>query len=121
MNQVAKSRGAFYSGMLLSLALVWCMSIGAAPARAAADAAVQPASTCACCNSAPGIPECASVCNTPQHTAIKDFAPPPSPSLVLSTTDSAFLEWDNVAAPRRAVRTPVAGPPLYLKLHRLLK
>lgn len=120
MNRIAKPRGAFYGGIVLSLVLVWCMSVGAQPARAAADAATEPASTCACCNTASGAPECASVCNAPQQTAIKDLALPLGASVVPAATHSALLEREDVAAPLRAARTPVAGPPLYLRLHRLL-
>jgi len=120
MNRVARPRRAFYGGILLSLVLVWCMSVGAQPARAAAEAAAQPGPTCACCNPASGMPECASVCNAPQQMAIKNLALPLGPSVVLAATHSALLEWKDVAAPLRVARTPLAGPPLYLKHHRLL-
>ena len=117
---MASLRRAGYSGIVLSLVLLWCMSFGPLPARAAAEAATQPSPACACCNPASGMPECASVCNAPQQTVVKDLALPVGPSVVLAAAHSALFEWEDVAAPLRAARMPLAGPPLYLRLHRLL-
>lgn len=120
MNRVASPRRALYGGILLSLVLLWCMSFAPLPARAAAEAAIQPSPACACCNPASGMPECGSVCNAPQQTVIKDLAPPLGATALLAAAHSEPFEWEDVAAPLRAARTPLAGPPLYLRLHRLL-
>ena len=120
MNRVASPRRALYGGILLSLVLLWCTALGALPARAAADPSVQAPSDCACCNPASGMPECASVCNAPQQTAIKDVALPPSAPFSMAAAQPAPVKWEDAAAPLRPARTLLAGPPRYLRLHRLL-
>lgn len=120
MNRVASPRRALYGGVLLSLVLLWCMSFGPLPARAAAEAATQPSPACACCNPTSGMPECGSVCNAPQQTVTKELALPLGASVVPAAAHSEPFEWEDVAAPLRAARMPLAGPPLYLRLHRLL-
>ncbi|MBI2295380.1 MAG: hypothetical protein HYU76_04930 [Betaproteobacteria bacterium] len=116
---MARPRRALHGGILLSLVLLWCMSFGPLPARAAAEAATQPSPACACCNPASGMPECGSVCNAPQQAVMKDLALPLGASFILAAAHSEPFEWADVAAPLRAARTPLAGPPLYLRLHRL--
>lgn len=120
MNRVARPRHAFYGGILLSVVLLWCMSFAPLPARAAAEAATQPSPACACCNPASGMPECASVCNAPQQTVMKDLAPALGATVLLTAALSEPFEWEDVSAPLRGARTPLTGPPLYLRLHRLL-
>lgn len=120
MSQVARARRALYGGIPLSLVLLWCMSFGPLPARAAAEAATQPSPVCACCNPASGMRECASVCNAPQQTVMKDLAPALGATVLLTAALSEPFEWEDVSAPLRGARTPLTGPPLYLRLHRLL-
>lgn len=117
MNRVASPRRAWYGGILFSLVLLWCTALGSVPTRAAADPAVErlPA-----CESTSAVPDCVPVCNAPQQGIAKEPALPPSASVVLAAAHSEPFEWEDVAAPLRAARMPLAGPPLYLKLHRLL-
>jgi hypothetical protein len=122
MNRPAKSHRASYGASLLSLLLLWCTSFAPLPTHAAADAAAQPNSACACCNPASGTTERASsvVCNALPQGVVQDFTLPPGPSVILAAAHSILLEWEDVAAPIRAAPTRVAGPPIYLRLLRLL-
>ena len=120
LNEVTKPRGAFIGGILLSLVLLWCISFGPLPASAAPPAASPPVPACGCCNPASVAPECAPVCSNPQPTVIKDLTLLPGPSVVPAAAGSALLEREDLAPPLRVARAQVAGPPLYLRLHRLL-
>lgn len=117
MNQVVSPHRAFYGGILLSVVLLWCTALGPLPARAAADAAVErlPA-----CESTSAVPDCVPVCNAPQQGIAKEPALPPSASVTIAAAHSALFEWRTIATPRRPARVQLAGPPLYLRLHRLL-
>lgn len=121
-NRMARVRGALYRGILLSILLLWCTSFSLMPTHAAADAAAQPNSNCTCCNPTSGTTEHASsvVCNALPHTVIKDLTLPLGTSVIPAAAHSAPFEWEDVAAPFRAAPTPLAGPPLYLRLHRFL-
>lgn len=121
-NRMARLHGALYRGIVLSLLLLWCTSFSLMPTRAAADAAAQPSSNCACCTSTSGTPEHTSsvVCNALPHTVVKDLTLPLGASVILAAAHSVLFEWEDVAAPLRAAPPPLAGPPLYLRLLRLL-
>lgn len=118
MNRVASPRRALYGGILLSFMLLWCTALGPLPARAAADPAVERLPACEPASTAP---DCVPVCNAPQQGVAKEPAPPPSASVTVAAAHSALLEWATTAAPLRPARAPLAGPPLYLTLHRFLK
>lgn len=120
MNRVARPRRSLYGGILLSLVLLWCMALGPLPASAAADPSVQPLPDCACCGTASGTSDCVSVCNAPQLVVAKDLGLPPSLSVPAAAAHSALVEWKAVATGLHPSRTQLAGPPLYLRLHRLL-
>lgn len=120
INRVANPRRAWYRGMLLSLVLLWCMALGSFPASAAAHPSVQPLSDCACCGTASGASDCVSVCNAPQHVVAKDLGLLPSIPVPAAGAHHALVEWKTVATSLHSPRTLLAGPPLYLKLHRFL-
>jgi hypothetical protein len=121
-NRVARMHGAFYRGILMSLLLLWCTSFSLLPAHAAADATPQPSSACACCNPTSGTTEHASsvVCNVLPHAVVNDLTLPLGTPVILAAAHSVLFEWEDVAAPLRAAPPPLAGPPLYLRLLRLL-
>lgn len=117
MNRVASARRTVYGGILLSLVLLWCTALGLLPARAAAEPSVQPLSSC---NSASVGADCPSVCNAPLQAAADEQAPPSGGLVIAPAVPLAPLVRIDVATPLHLARAPLAGPPLYLRLHRLL-
>lgn len=120
MSWVPDPRCIFLWGVALLFALPSCTALGPMPAQAAAQESVQPVPGSACCDSASTLPNSVSVCNAPQQVVAKKPALLPDTPLPVATVRQAPAEWHTVAASANPRRTLLAGPPLYLRLHRLL-
>lgn len=119
MNRITYPRRALNGGILIALVLLWCTMSSALPVWAAGDSAVQQLPGSAC-QPVPGALGCVSVCNAAKHGVAQGSALPPNLPTTVAVTCRALVEWNTVAEPFNPPRRLLAGPPLYLTLHRLL-
>jgi len=121
MMHLDKYRSVRYASVLLSLVVLFCTSLARGTAVAAPAPVVAPVLECACCDSVTVTSACMPVCESPQHSAGKkpDVVPDsPSPALLDTRIESFRPESLFLSLHPAGVR--LTGPPLFLRLHRLL-